>query len=110
MRRCAATRPALSRGLRGAGEIDRLIAGCAKNWTLERMAAVDRNILRLAVYEMRSGGEPPPAVIINEAVDIAKKYSTPTRARSSTASSTASTRTRCAMGIPEPPPRDAARP
>ncbi|HOE27711.1 MAG: transcription antitermination factor NusB [Candidatus Aureabacteria bacterium] len=59
------------------GEIDRLIAGCAKNWTLERMAAVDRNILRLAVYEMRSGGEPPPAVIINEAVDIAKKYSTP---------------------------------
>jgi len=46
------------------GEIDRLIAGCAKNWTLERMAAVDRNILRLAVYEMRSGGEPPPAVII----------------------------------------------
>jgi N utilization substance protein B len=58
-------------------EIDRLIAGCAKNWTLQRMAAVDRNILRLAVYEMQSGGEPPPVVVINEAVDIAKKYSTP---------------------------------
>lgn len=57
--------------------IDTLLARCARNWTLQRMAAVDRNILRMAVYEMLSCGETPPVVVINEAVDIAKKYSTP---------------------------------
>lgn len=61
----------------GREEIDLLLARYARNWTLERMAAVDRNILRLAVYEMRSRTDPPPVVVINEAVDIAKKYSTP---------------------------------
>jgi transcription antitermination protein NusB len=58
-------------------KIDGLLARWARNWTLQRMAAVDRNILRLAVYEMRSRKETPPVVVINEAVDIAKKYSTP---------------------------------
>ncbi len=68
----------LVRGTRARkAEIDRLLARCAKNWTLQRMAAVDRNILRMAVYEMRFSEGTPPVVIINEAVEIAKKYSTP---------------------------------
>ncbi|HQC42753.1 MAG TPA: transcription antitermination factor NusB [Verrucomicrobiota bacterium] len=57
-------------------ELDRTIAQCAKNWNLRRMAAVDRNILRLAAYEIKYRNDIPPVVSINEAVDIAKKYST----------------------------------
>ena len=48
----------------------------AKNWELHRIAAVDRNILRLAIYEMLHRDDIPPVVSINEAVDIAKKFST----------------------------------
>jgi N utilization substance protein B len=48
----------------------------AKNWSLQRMAAVDRNILRLAAFEMLFREDIPPIVSINEAVDIAKKFST----------------------------------
>jgi len=69
---------------------DKLIRGClekrdvldakikehAQNWDLHRMAVVDRNILRLAVYEMMFREDIPPVVSINEAVDIAKKFST----------------------------------
>jgi N utilization substance protein B len=57
-------------------EIDPQIQKHARNWDLHRMAAVDRNILRLAVYEMLHREDIPPVVTINEAVDIAKKYST----------------------------------
>jgi N utilization substance protein B len=57
-------------------EADELIKRFAKNWDLHRMAAVDRNILRLAVYEMLHREDIPPVVSINEAVDIAKKFST----------------------------------
>jgi N utilization substance protein B len=57
-------------------EIDRMIRKLAKNWDLRRMATVDRNILRLAIYEMIYRDDIPPVVSINEAVDIAKKYST----------------------------------
>src|SRR5918995_765112 len=46
----------------------------AQNWDLHRMAAVDRNILRLAIYEMLYRDDIPPVVSINEAVDIAKKF------------------------------------
>jgi N utilization substance protein B len=56
--------------------IDEEIKRCAKNWDLHRMAAVDRNILRLAIYEMLHREDIPPVVSINEAVDIAKKFST----------------------------------
>jgi len=56
--------------------IDALIQQHAKNWDLRRMAVVDRNILRLAVYEMLHREDIPPVVSINEAVDIAKKFST----------------------------------
>lgn len=57
-------------------EIDEQIRKYAKNWELDRMAAVDRNILRLAIYEMMFREDIPPIVSINEAVDIAKKFST----------------------------------
>ena len=57
-------------------KIDAEIQKHAKNWSLSRMAAVDRNVLRLAAYEMLFREDIPPIVSINEAVDIAKKFST----------------------------------
>lgn len=57
-------------------EIDRIIQQHTKNWRLSRMAVVDRNILRLAVFEFLSGGKTPETVVINEALEIAKKFST----------------------------------
>jgi N utilization substance protein B len=58
------------------GEIDAKIASLADNWDFERLAVVDRNILRLALYEMLFRTEIPPVVSINEAIEIAKKFST----------------------------------
>ncbi len=58
-----------------AGEIDALISGHAAHWRLERMPAVDRNILRLAVYEMRHTETPAP-VVIDEALELARRFST----------------------------------
>ena len=57
-------------------EADEVIRKHAKNWELHRIAAVDRNVLRLAIYEMLHRDDIPPVVSINEAVDIAKKFST----------------------------------
>jgi N utilization substance protein B len=57
-------------------EADGCITKHAQNWELHRIAAVDRNILRLAIYEMLHRDDIPPVVSINEAVDIAKKFST----------------------------------
>jgi N utilization substance protein B len=57
-------------------EIDAQIKQHVQNWELHRIAAVDRNILRLALYEMLHRDDIPPVVSINEAVDIAKKFST----------------------------------
>jgi len=57
-------------------ELDELIKKHAKNWDFHRIAAVDRNIMRLAIFEMLHRGDIPPVVSINEAVDIAKKFST----------------------------------
>jgi N utilization substance protein B len=56
--------------------LDDVIRKYAVNWELHRIAAVDRNILRLAIYEMLHRDDIPPIVSINEAVDIAKKFST----------------------------------
>jgi N utilization substance protein B len=56
--------------------IDEKIARYTENWDLPRIAAVDRNILRLAMYEMLFRDDIPPIVSINEAIDIAKKFST----------------------------------
>jgi len=55
-------------------ELDRWIRGSADHWRLERMAVVDRNVLRLALHEMVSDDAPPPAVVIDEAIEIAKKF------------------------------------
>ena len=55
-------------------EVDERITKHAEHWRMERMPAVDRNILRLAVYEMSQGGTPAP-VTIDEALELARKYS-----------------------------------
>ena len=55
-------------------ELDELIASRAEHWRMERMPTVDRNILRLAAYEMVHGGT-PAAVAIDEALELARKYS-----------------------------------
>jgi N utilization substance protein B len=57
-----------------ADELDALIVQHAQNWRLERMAIIDRAVLRLAIYELRVA-ETPPKVVLNEAVDLAKKFS-----------------------------------
>ena len=54
--------------------LDEIIGKHAANWRLERLAAIDRAILRLAIYELRAA-ETPPKVVLNEAVDLAKKFS-----------------------------------
>ncbi len=54
--------------------LDSKIAGYATNWQLDRMAIVDRNILRLASFELLFRDDIPPKVAINEAVELAKKY------------------------------------
>lgn len=68
--------PLIRGTLQHVGEIDAEIKKYAKNWDLHRMAVVDRNVLRLAIYEMRHREDIPPVVSINEAVDIAKRFST----------------------------------
>jgi transcription antitermination protein NusB len=57
-----------------ADELDALIVQHAQNWRLERMAIIDRAVLRLAIHELRIA-ETPPKVVLNEAVDLAKKFS-----------------------------------
>ena len=57
-------------------QIDETLARVTEHWDLDRMAVVDRNILRLAVYELSWGVETPPKVVINEAIEIAKKFGT----------------------------------
>ena len=56
-------------------EIDRLIQSVSANWRIARMAIVDRNILRIAVFELLYEENLAPAIVINEAIEIAKKYS-----------------------------------
>lgn len=57
-------------------ELDRLIIRYSEHWRLERMVAVDRNLLRLAVYELLYRPDIPAKVVINEAVELAKRYGT----------------------------------
>jgi transcription antitermination factor NusB len=67
----------LIRGTREAtAELDKVIAGAAQNWAIHRMAVVDRNILRMAVYEMIYVEEIPAKVSINEAIELGKRFST----------------------------------
>ncbi len=58
------------------GEIDDVIRNVARNWDLERMAVIDRNVLRMAVYELLYCDDIPPKVSINEAIDLGKRFST----------------------------------
>lgn len=68
---------ALARGtLEKRPAIDEQIKKVTENWELDRIAAVDRNVLRLAIYEMMFRDDVPPVVSINEAIEIAKKFST----------------------------------
>ncbi len=55
-------------------EIDDLIRKCSEHWSLERMSTVDKNILRVAVYEFLYCDDIPPKVTLNEAIDIGKHY------------------------------------
>lgn len=58
-------------------EIDKIVSSYAKNWTISRMSAVDRSILRMAAYEIVFSPEKTPIpAIIDEAIELAKKYST----------------------------------
>ena len=57
-------------------ELDRLIGEASKNWRLERIAKVERSILRLAVYELLCKEDIPPKVSLNEAVDLGNKFGT----------------------------------
>jgi len=55
-------------------ELDRMLQGASENWRVERMPVVDRNILRLALFELQHHAQAPPAVILDEAIEIAKRY------------------------------------
>jgi transcription antitermination protein NusB len=57
--------------------VDELLSEASENWALHRMSVVDRNIMRLATYELLDRPDIPPSVSLNEAIEIAKKYSTP---------------------------------
>lgn len=62
-------------GVKGALEtIDLKISQYATNWQLKRMAVIDRNVLRIGVFELKHSSDIPPKVAINEAVELAKKY------------------------------------
>lgn len=59
-----------------AEELDRIIDGCSSHWKVGRMSVVDRNILRLAVFELAYCADVPYKVVIDEAVELAKKFGT----------------------------------
>ncbi len=67
----------LSEGVLGnVAELDGHIAGAADNWDISRLAVVDRNVLRLAIYELKSCEDIPAKVSINEAIELGKRFST----------------------------------
>jgi N utilization substance protein B len=61
--------------------IDRALGRASRNWRLERMNRVDRSVLRLAAHELLAEGGPPAAVVINEAVELAREYGSSESAR-----------------------------
>ncbi len=62
--------------LESTEECDAVIVPLLRDWTIERLPTLDRLLLRMGVYELRHRRETPPAVVINEAVELAKKFST----------------------------------
>ena len=80
MRPAAPTRRTFASGLLSGvvadvKAIDRLIGRSVKGWRLERLTAIDRSILRLAVFELAHAPDTPPAVVIDEALELAKRFS-----------------------------------
>jgi len=68
---------ALVRGVWANRErIDEQLTGLSRNWRLERMAVVDRNIIRLALFELEHSKDVPTSVVLNEAVELAKRFGT----------------------------------
>jgi len=57
-------------------ELDKIIAEHSKNWILDRISIIDKNILRMALFELLYNGTVPPEVAINEAIELSKKFST----------------------------------
>jgi len=78
--RDASTREFALHLIRGTAErlasIDQVIREIAQNWDIERMAVIDRNVLRMATYELVHCPDIPPKVSINEAIELGKRYST----------------------------------
>ena len=74
------SRPFLKKLVNGVlgtkGQIDALVERFSQNWKIDRMSSVDRNVMRIAVYELLYCDDIPPKVSINEAVDIGKKFGT----------------------------------
>ncbi len=60
--------------MRERESLDRIISGSVENWRIERMAVVDRNILRVAVYELARHPDTPGVVVLDEAIEVGKKY------------------------------------
>ncbi len=60
----------------GLAPIDALIAAHSEHWRLDRLAVIDRMILRMAVWELRQQADTPPAVVIDEAIELARTFST----------------------------------
>lgn len=68
---------AIVRGVaESTAEIDKLIAAASQNWRLERMSRVDRNLLRVGTWELMKRSDVPRAVVLDEAVELAKSYGT----------------------------------
>ncbi len=59
----------------GVAEFDRLIDAHALHWRVERLAVIDRLILRMAIWELRQPARTPPAVVVNEAIELARRFS-----------------------------------
>ncbi len=59
----------------GVAEFDRLIDAHAVHWRVERLAVIDRLILRMAIWELRQPSRTPPAVVVNEAIELARRFS-----------------------------------
>jgi N utilization substance protein B len=71
-------RPLVEQTIRGIfdrrAELDQMVAAASKNWRIERMAVVDRNVIRLALYEIKFCPDVPVAVAINEAIELCKQF------------------------------------
>ncbi|MDR3566699.1 MAG: transcription antitermination factor NusB [Syntrophobacteraceae bacterium] len=78
---CDAVRPFAEHLLTGVylhrDELDNMITAASANWRLERMSIIDRNVLRIALFEMLHCREIPPKVSINEAIDLGKTFGSP---------------------------------